>query len=336
MHAKRAPYPSRRSAGVYLQLGGNEDRHGVCTSATRLSPSLCSHLCAVKFKLLEVSENPPCPLPHTDTHTLLFSLHSSPTAHGSDRQDDPGVRDPDQSHSLISLQGGINHTEDAGSNNNYTHSPSLPIPPSAPPTPTMGEGGLRGGQTSLPCTRLLSQHQGGGGSSRPNKSAKVTVVYLGSNKHRSLVNTSLPNSARSAFFHPPTPPPVVRVFIFPCLSVCTTGKWISSGGFCSGGCDLVWVIFMPRVLSVVIKYKLPTTNTPWVRLIQWKPGRKPCSCFIYAAFVSSVLNIRATGILLHTTKVKRWERYTKTEMKAGVKRSYHFEWRRKSIWPHSC
>lgn len=28
MHAKRAPYPSDRRAGVYLQLGGYEDRHG--------------------------------------------------------------------------------------------------------------------------------------------------------------------------------------------------------------------------------------------------------------------------------------------------------------------
>lgn len=28
MHAKKAPYPSERSAGVYLQLGGYEDRHG--------------------------------------------------------------------------------------------------------------------------------------------------------------------------------------------------------------------------------------------------------------------------------------------------------------------
>lgn len=205
MHAKRAPYPSRRSAGVYLQLGGNEDRHGVCTSATRLSPSLCSApLCSEVQAAGGVWETPPPPDTHTSRHSPPLSLPSYPTAHDSGRQDDPGVQDPDQSHSLIALQGGINHVGDAG--NNYTHSPSPPIPPRHLPRKRW-ECEVRGGRMAPPRSHRLSHPQGGGGSSRLSKSAKVTVLYLRSNKCRSLVNTSLPNSAHSAFFHPPNPPP---------------------------------------------------------------------------------------------------------------------------------
>lgn len=38
MHVKTAPYPSGSSAGVYLQLGGYEDRHG---EKCHLSSPLC-------------------------------------------------------------------------------------------------------------------------------------------------------------------------------------------------------------------------------------------------------------------------------------------------------
>lgn len=67
-------------------------RTDMVRSATCLPLSLCSHLCAVKLGLLEVSENssppprqpPPLPLP-------------SPTAK---RKDDLGVREPSENASL--------------------------------------------------------------------------------------------------------------------------------------------------------------------------------------------------------------------------------------------
>lgn len=156
-----------------------------------------------------------------------------------------------------------------------------------------------------PLTSHPSHPQGRGGTSRLSKSAKVTVVYSRSNKRRSLVNTSPPNSARSLFFLPlfqPPPTSSASVYLFSPVWACAQQE---NGSvqvvFAAGRCDLVWVIFMCRVLSVARKYELPTANTPRVRLIQWMPGRKPCSYLIHAAMCPSVLNLRATEILLNAT-----------------------------------
>lgn len=123
---------------------------------------------------------------------------------------------------------------------------------------------------------------GGGGSSRLAKSAKDTVVYLRSNKR----NTSLPNSARSAFFTLQPCRQLCKCLFSPVWACAQQENGSVQAFFCSEGCDLVWVIFMRRVLSAVIKYELPTTNTLRVRLTRWKPGRRPCSCCFYGAFVS--------------------------------------------------
>lgn len=185
MHAKRAAYPSGRRASVYLQLGRNEDRHGVCTSATRLSPSLCLHLCAEEFKLLEVSKTPPPSRRHTHT---LFSLFF-PT--------------PPLSISSWQWQAG----PPGGSGTPTKATPSLPCKrESTPPSPKKsGRMGINGAE--CPNQAPVAASMGRRRSSSLRKSAKVTVVYLRSNKRRSLVNTSLPNSARSAFFFFPHPPP---------------------------------------------------------------------------------------------------------------------------------
>ncbi|KAI9544704.1 hypothetical protein NQZ68_001578 [Dissostichus eleginoides] len=86
MHAKRAPYPSGGPAGVYLHLGGYEDRHGGKCYSQR------SHLCAVKLRLLEVPEK----------FSPLLSLPLSPPAK---EEDDPWVQEPDQKRLPLSCQG---------------------------------------------------------------------------------------------------------------------------------------------------------------------------------------------------------------------------------------
>ncbi|KAK5919573.1 hypothetical protein CgunFtcFv8_023451 [Champsocephalus gunnari] len=86
MHAKRAPYPSGGPAGVYLHLGGYEDRHGEKCHSQR------SHLCAVKLRLLEVPEK----------FSPLLSLPHSPPAKG---EDDPWVQEPNQKRLPLSSQG---------------------------------------------------------------------------------------------------------------------------------------------------------------------------------------------------------------------------------------
>lgn len=81
MHAKRGPYPSGSSTGVYLQLGSYEDRHcEKCHLSSRLAvPSPC---CAVNLELLEVSEE--CPLP-MHMFLLPFPLCSLPFSSGRGR-----------------------------------------------------------------------------------------------------------------------------------------------------------------------------------------------------------------------------------------------------------
>lgn len=137
------------------------------------------------------------PLPHTHTlFSLFFPLHPSQTAHGSDRQDDPGVQDPDQSHSLTPLQGGINYAEDTGEEANYAETTPTLVCPQALLV------GLRGGECPRQASAASPSLKGEEGAAVWANQPKVTVVYLGSNKRRSLVNTSLLNSARSAFFFP--------------------------------------------------------------------------------------------------------------------------------------
>lgn len=73
VHAKRAPYPSGMTAGVYLQLGGYEDRHGEkchLPSPLAVLPPLCWEVGAPGG----VWEVPPSLLCHPP----------SPTAEGKD------------------------------------------------------------------------------------------------------------------------------------------------------------------------------------------------------------------------------------------------------------
>lgn len=73
LHAKAAPYPSGRKAGVYRQLGGYEDGHGPPAALTH------AHLCAGKLRLLEVPEKfpPPPPHPHLPDPPTFLAVPSS-------------------------------------------------------------------------------------------------------------------------------------------------------------------------------------------------------------------------------------------------------------------
>ena len=70
MHAKRAPYPSGRSAGVYLQLGGYEDRHGEkCHLPSPIA--VLTPLCCEVGVAGGVSDNPSPLLPLPSSHPPL-------------------------------------------------------------------------------------------------------------------------------------------------------------------------------------------------------------------------------------------------------------------------
>lgn len=90
---KRASYPSGRSAGVYLQLGGYEDRHGEkChlpfpLAALTLLLLLCEVVAAGDMREV-LPPAPPVLPPHPP----------SPTAKG---EDDPGVQERDENISLF-------------------------------------------------------------------------------------------------------------------------------------------------------------------------------------------------------------------------------------------
>lgn len=119
MHAKRASYPSGRSAGVYLQLGGYEDRHGEkchLPSPLAVLTPLCCEVGAAGgvWEFLPPPpprQPPPLPLP-------------SPTAK---RKDDLGVREPSKNASLSTRR--VNQSQTLAS------------------FPKRGAGGGRGGGT---------------------------------------------------------------------------------------------------------------------------------------------------------------------------------------------